>query len=115
MDDLLDGLPDSAPKKSKRGPQQFDNPLDQTTRQAAVKATESGSSRTAGNYEQLNFRLTSNVIDKIFSIAEELGVSKEEAKRWLIDQGIANWDKGARPETEDVTVVRRITSTRVKR
>lgn len=67
------------------------------------KATDSGKSIKHGRYKQLTFRLPPDYLDEIARWAETLGVSQEDAKRWIVARGIQALNEGERPVSEVVT------------
>jgi hypothetical protein len=90
-----------APKKRpKLG--DFGNPL------AAVSVTDKAravdSSLVAGQYIRRTFTFTPGQLARIKAIARELHISETGIARWLIDEGLGQWEGGVRPEVEEQAV-----------
>lgn len=77
----------------------FDNPLNTLSTLETGKAV--GSSLVAGQYLRRTFTLTSAQLQKIKAIAKSLRIPETSAARWLIDEGLTQWEKGVRPEWEE--------------
>lgn len=80
----------------------FENPL------AGVSATDKGravdSSLVAGQYIRRTFTFTPGQLARIKAIARELHISETGIARWLIDEGLGQWQQGVRPEVEEQAV-----------
>jgi hypothetical protein len=80
----------------------FENPL------AGVSATDKGravdSSLVAGQYIRRTFTFTPGQLARIKAIARELHISETGIARWLIDEGLGQWEQGVRPEVEEQAV-----------
>lgn len=104
--DRMASLPDPEVKHSDlsrgRTRKQFKNPLDQ------VSATETGravgSSLVAGQYIRRTFTFTPGQLRRVKEIALELHISETAIARWLIDEGLLQWERGVRPEVEQRTI-----------
>lgn len=77
----------------------FDNPLAATSRAQTARVARRGRHAAKGGYIQVTFRLPAEFKAVIVEIAADAGISQEDAKRWLVAQGIAAYRAGARPET----------------
>ena len=97
-----------SPEPSKPAPstrsknKQFINPLDAVSETDKAKAV--GSSLVAGRYIRRTFTFTPGQLRRIKEIARELHIAETGIARWLIDEGLAQWEKGSRPELEEQTV-----------
>lgn len=89
--------PPSHPKKSRR--QDFVNPLEEVSDTDKAKAV--GSSLVAGKYIRRTFTLTPGQLRRIREIARDLHFSETSVARWLIDEGIEQWDRGTRPDIHE--------------
>lgn len=98
--------PEKRPLKPKQPP--FDDAFAEVGRREIRQATQTGQSLQSGRYEQLTFRLSPSVIDEIAAMADELGVSKEEMKRWIVYRGVQAWRDGERPSTEQRVVRKQV-------
>jgi hypothetical protein len=95
--------PDVQPQKGKpRGRKQFENPLDQVSASEAGKAVRS--SLVAGQYIRRTFTFTPGQLRRVKEIARELHIAETGIARWLIDEGLMQWERGVRPEIEAHTV-----------
>lgn len=65
---------------------------------ADVSAVTGQTSRTAGRYRQITFRIPQEFVDLIDQAAAEIGASKEDTKRWLVGVGLLAYRNGERPE-----------------
>ena len=74
----------------------FDNPLSPRTKTA--RTARRGRHAAKGNYLQVTFRLPAEFKAIIEEVAAAAGISQEDAKRWLVAQGIAAYRAGERPE-----------------
>jgi hypothetical protein len=103
---IMSGLPDPEPPpdKSSKQPkkQKFGNPLD--TVSMRDKAQSVGSSLIAGQYIRRTFTYTPGQLARIKEIARELHIPETSIARWLLDEGLAQWDRGVRPELEETEV-----------
>lgn len=79
----------------------FDNPMTAKRPQTARIARQ-GRHAAKGSYIQVTFRLPAEFKPVIEEIAANAGISQEEAKRWIVAQGIQAYRDGARPETVSV-------------
>lgn len=89
--------PPPSTKKSRR--QAFVNPLEEVSDTDKAKAV--GSSLVAGKYIRRTFTLTPGQLRRIREIAQELHFSETAVARWLLDEGIEQWDRGTRPEIHE--------------
>jgi hypothetical protein len=89
-----------AGKRPKRGA--FANPLSEVS--ARDKAQSVGSSLVAGQYIRRTFTFTPGQLQRIKGIAQALHIPETSIARWLIDEGLAQWDRGVRPELEEAQV-----------
>lgn len=104
--DMMASLPEpeSKPEPARPGRRkvEFGNPL------AAIstgdKARAVGSSLVAGQYLRRTFTFTPGQLARIKEIAEELHIAETGIARWLIDEGIAQYERGVRPEIEERAV-----------
>ena len=80
----------------------FANPLDSVATTDKAKAVDS--SLVAGQYIRRTFTFTPGQLARIKEIARELHISETGIARWLIDQGLAQWEQGVRPEVEERAV-----------
>jgi hypothetical protein len=80
----------------------FANPLEEVP--AADKGRAVDSSLVAGQYIRRTFTFTPRQLARIKAIARELHISETGIARWLIDQGLGQWEHGVRPEVEEQTV-----------
>lgn len=87
-------------KRSKKG--DFGNPLNDVS--ARDKAQSVGSSMVAGQYIRRTFTFTPGQLQRIKELARTLHIPETSVARWLIDEGLAQWDKGVRPEMEEAQV-----------
>lgn len=76
----------------------FDNPMTAKRPQTARIARQ-GRHAAKGSYIQVTFRLPAEFKPVIEEIAANAGISQEDAKRWLVAEGIRAYREGARPET----------------
>ncbi|MCP4422044.1 MAG: hypothetical protein GY805_35980 [Chloroflexi bacterium] len=84
-------------KRPKKG--DFVNPLDQVSTKDTAKAV--GSSLVAGQYIRRTFTFTPGQLERIKEIARTLHVAETGVARWLIDEGLSQWERGIRPEMEE--------------
>lgn len=80
----------------------FVNPLDNVSTTDKARAVDS--SLVAGQYIRRTFTFTPGQLARIKAIARELHISETGIARWLIDQGLAQWEQGVRPEVEERAV-----------
>jgi hypothetical protein len=80
----------------------FKNPLDDIS--SRDKAQAVGSSLVAGQYIRRTFTFTPGQLERIKGIARALHIPETSVARWLIDEGLAQWEKGIRPELEETNV-----------
>ncbi len=95
-------LPKPTPSSRSKSKQQFVNPLDAVS--ATDKAKAVGSSLVAGRYIRRTFTFTPGQLRRIKEIARELHIAETGIARWLIDEGLAQWEQGARPQLEEQAV-----------
>ncbi|MGD2078057.1 MAG: hypothetical protein PVH18_06720 [Chloroflexota bacterium] len=107
--DAMASMPDSQdepqPKKPRRKRARvgdFGNPLDNVSTTDKAKAVDS--SLVAGQYIRRTFTFTPGQLARIKEIARELHISETGIARWLIDQGLDQWEQGVRPEVEERAV-----------
>lgn len=87
----------------RRRPAAFDQPLRDVTAGELSRVT-TPDSQIAGRYIRRTFTFTPGQLRRIRELAAELGLSENGAARWLIDEGLAQYDAGARPEIVAQTV-----------
>ena len=80
----------------------FANPLDAVSAQDKARAV--GSSLVAGRYLRRTFTFTPGQLRRIKELARELHVAETGVARWLIDEGLAQWEQGVRPEMREEQV-----------
>jgi hypothetical protein len=80
----------------------FKNPLDEVS--ARDKAQAVGSSLIAGQYIRRTFTFTPGQLQRVKEIARTLHIPETSVARWLMDEGLAQWEKGTRPELEETNV-----------
>lgn len=80
----------------------FGNPLDEVS--SRDKAQAVGSSLVAGQYIRRTFTFTPGQLERIKEIARTLRIPETSVARWLIDEGLARWQEGIRPELEETNV-----------
>ncbi len=80
----------------------FVNPLDSVSTTDKARAVDS--SLVAGQYIRRTFTFTPGQLARIKAIARELHISETGIARWLIDQGLDQWEQGIRPEVEERAV-----------
>jgi hypothetical protein len=102
MSDSEDERQPSPPKRRRARVGDFFNPLDNVSTTDKAKAVDS--SLVAGQYIRRTFTFTPGQLVRIKEIARELHISETGIARWLIDQGLAQWEEGVRPEVEERTV-----------
>jgi len=90
------------PKRKRARVGDFGNPLDNVSTTDKAKAVDS--SLVAGQYIRRTFTFTPKQLARIKEIARELHISETGIARWLIDEGLAQWEQGVRPEVEERTV-----------
>ena len=89
--------PEKKPRR-KRSPRVYRSALDemQTDRAGVARATGKRAS-VAGNYIRRSFTYRPDQLDSIETIAEKLGLSKNDLMRWFTDMGIEAVEEGERP------------------
>lgn len=99
FDELLDDVAERpASRRSKPGRLDgMQSPMQQTSTAVAAKVT-GRKSRTSGKRLQVTFRIAPEFMELIRSIADEFGLSLEDAKRFVVLEGLKAWRDGARPE-----------------
>jgi len=102
MPDSEDERQSSPPKRRRARVGDFVNPLDSVSTTDKAKAVDS--SLVAGQYIRRTFTFTPGQLARIKEIARELHISETGIARWLIDQGLSQWEQGVRPEVEERTV-----------
>lgn len=103
-DDFLDQLGDEKPRRKRSGKPEFNRPsVDRRT----VRGATAKESSDAGDYKRKTLLLYPGVIDYVAKLARKEGLGLMAFWRWLIDQGLQNYEDGARPipEEEPQTVV----------
>jgi hypothetical protein len=103
---IMSSLPDPAPPPGKSGKRpkrdDFTNPLDAVS--SRDKAQAVGSSLLAGQYIRRTFTYTPGQLARVKEVARELHIPETSVARWLLDEGLAQWDKGVRPDMEEQEV-----------
>lgn len=102
MSAMSDPEPDNRPRRRRMKVGDFANPLDRVSTTDKARAVDS--SLVAGRYIRRTFTYTPVQLARIKTIARELHISETGIARWLIDQGLAQWEKGVRPEVEEEAV-----------
>lgn len=92
----------SRPRRKRARVGDFGNPLDSVSTTDKAKAVDS--SLVAGQYIRRTFTFTPGQLVRIKEIARELHISETGIARWLIDEGLAQWAGGVRPEVEERAV-----------
>ena len=90
------------PKRRRARVGDFGNPLDSVTTTDKARAVDS--SLVAGQYIRRTFTFTPGQLARIKEIARELHISETGIARWLIDEGLEQWEQGVRPEVEERAV-----------
>lgn len=101
--DTLDSLRELTQKQPKK--REFGKALAVSPTQVQSVAGK-GKSVMHGRYKQVLVRLLPEDADRLDAAAQELGLNKEDTKRWLILRGLRAFDEGERPEMETVEVKR---------
>jgi SpoVK/Ycf46/Vps4 family AAA+-type ATPase len=105
--DQLEALEEKKkPSQRKKAP--LSSPLEGMDVRQARKVSAQGKSSFHGQYMQVNFRLPPEYKEAIDTIADKEGISKEEAKRWVVASGLQAYSKGKRPETEEKIIRRTV-------
>lgn len=94
--------PKSLPMRQRGQKRVFDNPLENVTARETGMAV--GSSLIAGQYIRRTFTFTPGQLERIREVARELHIAETSIARWLIDEGLAQWERGVRPELEERSV-----------
>jgi hypothetical protein len=96
--------PETAQPIKKKRPKlgEFGNPLAEVS--VTDKARAVDSSLVAGQYIRRTFTFTPGQLARIKAIARELHISETGIARWLIDEGLGQWQEGVRPEVEEQAV-----------
>lgn len=81
-----------------KSPHPFDTPLTSNRPQTA-RIARKGRHAAKGQYIQVTFRLPADFKAVIEEVAASAGISQEDAKRWLVAEGIRAYREGARPDT----------------
>jgi hypothetical protein len=102
MSDPEEERPTSSPRRKRARVGDFVNPLDTVSTTDKAKAVDS--SLVAGQYIRRTFTFTPGQLARIKEIARELHISETGIARWLIDQGLDQWEQGVRPEVEERAV-----------
>lgn len=97
--DPLSQIDDDRPGKKK----QFDSATSKLSRRTVRQTTASNATR-AGQYDRKTITLLPNQIAYIDEIRREEGVGVLAFYRWLIDQGLQNYEAGARPQPADTPI-----------
>ena len=104
--DTMASMPDPEPARKVRSRRprvgDFDNPLDEVSTTDKARAVDS--SLVAGRYIRRTFTFTPGQLVRIKDIARELHISETGIARWLIDEGLDQWEHGVRPEVEERAV-----------
>ena len=109
--EAMASMPDSEPEKEARAVPtkrkrarvgDFTNPLDSVATTDKARAVDS--SLVAGQYIRRTFTFTPGQLARIKEIARELHISETGIARWLIDEGLEQWEQGVRPEVEERAV-----------
>lgn len=105
--DQMASMPEPEKPKSTAKPhstknKQFTNPLDAISETDKAKAV--GSSLVAGRYIRRTFTFTPGQLRRIKELARELHIAETGIARWLIDEGLTQWERGIRPELEEQTI-----------
>ena len=104
--DAMKAMPEPDPPKPKAGGRakkgDFANPLNDVS--ATDKAKAVGSSLVAGQYIRRTFTFTPGQLQRIKELARTLHIPETSIARWLIDEGLTQWDRGVRPELEEAEV-----------
>jgi hypothetical protein len=105
---MMAGLPDPEPvateEKTRPRPKKgdFANPLNAVSMRDKAQAV--GSSLVAGQYIRRTFTYTPGQLERIKEIARTLHIAETSVARWLLDEGLTQWEKGVRPEMEESQV-----------
>lgn len=102
MTDPKDDQQASRPRRKRPKVGDFGNPLNNVSTTDKARAVDS--SLVAGQYIRRTFTFTPGQLARIKEIARELHISETGIARWLIDQGLAQWEQGVRPEVEERAV-----------
>ena len=94
------------PPQRKKTP--ISSPMEEMNVRQARSVSAQGKSSFHGQYMQVNFRLPPEYKEAIDTIADNEGISKEEAKRWVVASGLQAYMKGKRPETEEKVIRRKV-------
>jgi hypothetical protein len=96
--------PETAQPIKKKRPKlgEFGNPLAEVS--VTDKARAVDSSLVAGQYIRRTFTFTPGQLARIKAIARELHISETGIARWLIVEGLGQWQEGVRPEVEEQAV-----------
>lgn len=102
---------EARPKPGRRKKQQpeIENPLEEVNPAQARRISARGKSVYHGDLLQVTFRISAEYKEAIERIAENEGLTKEEAKRWVVGTGLQAYAHGRRPEVEA-----RVVKTRAK-
>lgn len=94
----------SAPKAARKGATRhgYQNPLGDVSQSDVRKAVKS--SKAAGRFLRVTLLLLPELEEAIETVAQENGIGKNEAARWLLSLGLRDYFiNGARPQIERVT------------
>jgi len=91
-----------APKPARRRQTDFTNPLAMVSDNDKARAV--GSSLVAGQYIRRTFTFTPGQLRRIKALARDLHIAETGVARWLIDEGLRQWERGVRPELEQQAV-----------
>ncbi|MCI0397499.1 MAG: hypothetical protein L0332_23630 [Chloroflexi bacterium] len=97
--DPMAQLEEDRPGKKK----QFDSATQRLSRQSVRQATTPDSVQ-AGQYDRKTITLPPEQIAYIDRLRKAEGIGVLAFYRWLIDQGLQNYERGARPEPQDKAV-----------
>ncbi len=84
-------------KTSSRNKKQFNSPTSRLSKKS-VRQTTTSKAKQAGQYDRKTITLLPEQIAYIAEIAQAEGVGILALYRWLIDQGLQNYENGATPQ-----------------
>lgn len=102
LDELLDGLDEPKPPIKGRA-RRFRSALD-ATEAAELSAPKS----MAGKHKRVQFFLPPEQHQYIIRCAKEEGMGVMEFRAWLVDTALQAYDKGLRPELDEVVTLKRV-------
>jgi hypothetical protein len=77
----------------------FDSPTSRLSKEVVRQTTRSAATR-AGQYDRKTITLPPEQIAYIDQVRKEAGIGVLAFYRWLIDQGLQNYENGSRPNPE---------------